>query len=334
MRRAWGLLLLLGLVIATGVIAWVGAGTVLDTVRAAGWRVTLLAPLYLLPLTLATASWRALLPRRRRPGFASLAALTWIGNGVNWLLPVGQVGGEVIKGLWASRHGVRGDDAAASVVADKTLQVVTQILFALIGLGLLAWHSTNRNVLVGAAIGTGAFTLGVAGFVALQRRGMFRISARLMRKPLEKLGRGGIHADAHRVDEAVRALYRDRRTLLAAGALRMAFRFALVIETGIALALLGHPAGLAKLIALEALGQTVRAGAFFIPAGIGVQEGAFAALAIALGIPAPVGVALSLCKRARELLVGVPALIVWQARLGRGVSGGAAAPGSLASDKG
>ncbi len=317
MNRLWAPMLALGLAIALVVVAWLGAGTVVETVRRAGWGVLILAPIYLAPLLLASLSWRRLLPRERRPGVARSILLTWVGLAVNWLLPVGQVGGEVVKARWATRLGTPGPDAAASVVADKTLQVATQIIFAIVGVALFAWASTDTGVLVGALVGTGAFTLGVVGFVVIQRRGMFRTTAKLAKRPLEKLGVAGLHEDAARVDDALRAVYADRASLARAAILRMAFRLTLVIETAVALELLGHPVGLAKIIAFEALGQTVRAGAFLIPGGVGVQEGAFVALAVGLGIPAPVGLAVSLCKRARELLVGVPGLIVWQTHVGR-----------------
>lgn len=315
MKRAWAILFLAGLAVATLVVSWIGFGTVVETVREAGWGVLILMPLYLLPLWLATLSWRLLLPEGQRLRFGAAIVPVWIGLAVNWLLPVGQVGGEIVKARWAVRRGVPSPEATASVVADKTLQVITQIIFALVGIALLGWLATDFDVLVGAVVGTGAFGAGVAGFLVLQRRGMFRLSAAIAKKPARRMGLRDFGGDASRFDEALGAVYADRVALIRAGVFRMAFRLALVIETGVALQLLGHPSGLAKVIALEALGQTVRAGSFLIPAGIGVQEGAFAGLAVALGIPAPVGLAVSLCKRARELLVGVPALLYWQASI-------------------
>jgi uncharacterized membrane protein YbhN (UPF0104 family) len=63
---------------------------------------------------------------------------------------------------------------------------------------------------------------------------------------------------------------------------------------------------------LESLGQAVRAGAFVVPGALGVQEGAFMLLGRALGIPPETALALSLSKRCRELLFGLPGLVVWQ----------------------
>ena len=63
--------------------------------------------------------------------------------------------------------------------------------------------------------------------------------------------------------------------------------------------------------------------AAFVPAAIGVQEAGYAMLAPLFGLPAEMGVAVSLLKRAREIALGVPALLYWQAwRAGGRLAGG------------
>jgi len=61
----------------------------------------------------------------------------------------------------------------------------------------------------------------------------------------------------------------------------------------------------------------VRAAAFLIPGAIGVQEGGFIVLGSLVGLGPEVSLALSLTKRVRELLLGIPGLIIWQAAEGR-----------------
>ena len=65
-------------------------------------------------------------------------------------------------------------------------------------------------------------------------------------------------------------------------------------------------------LALEALLCTLRTIAAFVPAAMGVQEAGYAMLAPLFGLPAEMGLAVSLLKRAREIVIGVPALIYWQ----------------------
>ena len=55
----------------------------------------------------------------------------------------------------------------------------------------------------------------------------------------------------------------------------------------------------------------MRAVAFFIPAGIGVQEIAFIVVGNYVGLSTPLSFAAAIGRRIREILVGIPALITW-----------------------
>jgi hypothetical protein len=54
-----------------------------------------------------------------------------------------------------------------------------------------------------------------------------------------------------------------------------------------------------------------------VPAALGIQEGAYVVLGGLFGISPEVALALSLLKRARSLLLGVPPLLLWQVAEGR-----------------
>ena len=77
---------------------------------------------------------------------------------------------------------------------------------------------------------------------------------------------------------------------------------------------MGHPVSLIEALILESLTQAVRAAAFVVPAGLGVQEGGLVLIGGALGLSPDLSLALSLAKRFRELIVGLPGLLVWQLR--------------------
>jgi hypothetical protein len=59
---------------------------------------------------------------------------------------------------------------------------------------------------------------------------------------------------------------------------------------------------------------------FIVPAGLGVQEVGLIAVGHVLGIGSDVAIALSLAKRMTRIVFGVPALLAWQWRVGRGVT--------------
>ena len=51
---------------------------------------------------------------------------------------------------------------------------------------------------------------------------------------------------------------------------------------------------------------------FFIPGSLGVQEGAYMVLGHIFGVDAPIALGFSLLRRGRELVVGIPVLLIWQ----------------------
>jgi len=67
-----------------------------------------------------------------------------------------------------------------------------------------------------------------------------------------------------------------------------------------------------EILSLESAIFALRSVAFAIPGGIGVQEAGYALLAPAIGLPAEAALALALAKRARDLAVAVPTLLIWQ----------------------
>jgi uncharacterized membrane protein YbhN (UPF0104 family) len=67
-----------------------------------------------------------------------------------------------------------------------------------------------------------------------------------------------------------------------------------------------------SVVAIESLLFAIRNAAFVMPGGLGVQEGAYVLIGPLFGLPAEAALALSLLKRARDIVIAVPALIIWQ----------------------
>ena len=111
---------------------------------------------------------------------------------------------------------------------------------------------------------------------------------------------------------AIEELYDSRSRLAASSALHLLAWIGGGVGTFISFRLVGGHIALLNAVALEALLCTLRSIAAPVPAAIGVQEWGYAMLAPLFGLPAEMGVAVSLLKRAREIVLGVPALIYWQ----------------------
>jgi len=81
-------------------------------------------------------------------------------------------------------------------------------------------------------------------------------------------------------------------------------------EVFLILELLNHPVSWVNALLLESLGQAIRGAAFAVPGALGVQEGGYLLLAPLAGLPPDMALALSLAKRAREIILGLPGLLL------------------------
>jgi hypothetical protein len=68
---------------------------------------------------------------------------------------------------------------------------------------------------------------------------------------------------------------------------------------------------------IESLGAALRSAGFAVPGALGVQEAAFIVVANPLGVPTETAIAMSMIKRVRELVFGLPGLAFWQWSEGR-----------------
>ena len=125
------------------------------------------------------------------------------------------------------------------------------------------------------------------------------------------------------LDRDLRSMMGRRAQLVSVTAVHCAALASGAFEVWFALRLFGHPIGASGAVVLESMTLAVRHVAFFVPAGIGVQEAGLVLFGHALGIDSELALAVSMAKRLRELAWGVPALISWQwlegRRLQRGV---------------
>jgi len=308
--------LAVGIGLFSALILYLGVGDLVAALDHAGAGLLLVAAFHVVPIVGDALGWRSLVAVRERPPFAFFVRARWIGESVNGLLPVMQIGGNVVKARLLGAAGVAGPRAGATVVVDVTTLMLAQLAFTLLGVGLLAARIGGVRLVGMAALGAALMVSLAAGFVAAQRAGAFGRGARV----IARLGSGigvGLALDADALDREVHELHRERRRLLASWGWHLASWLAGAGEVWLALQFLGHPVDVSTALLLESLGQAVRAAAFAVPGALGVQEGGFVVLGAALGIGPETCLALSIAKRAREILLGVPGLVAWQTELAR-----------------
>jgi len=211
-----------------------------------------------------------------------------------------------------AQRGMTMRDSAAAITVSTTMQAVAQIVFAMLGLllfGASAAHGAFHNLQTAAIIATAVLAAMIVGFYIAQRRGLFGRSLRVVSKLFGKRDWSSLTTRADAVDAAVHALYENRSRVAASFGLSLAGWIVGTAEVWLALHFLGHPVDWVDALLLESIGQAIRGAAFAIPGSLGVQEGGYLLLAPLVGLPPEAALALSLVKRARELLLGVPGLL-------------------------
>ena len=310
----WGAALgtLAGLGLAGWLLSEYGAAQVWALLVQAGWGLAAVVLFHLVQIGASAAAWRAVAgPAPHRPGLGGYMVLRWVREGVNNLLPVAQIGGEFIAARLLRRRGVPLVLAVAGAVGDLTMEMVTQIAFTLLGLGLLlslvgdggVAHAVIGGLLVAAAT--------AAAFVLAQNLGL----ANLVERGLARLGRAigwGGFGEIEGLHGAITRLYRRPRALMAAFSWHSVSWLLGGVEVMLALHVLGADVAIGPALVIESLGQALKAAGFAVPGALGVQEGGLIVVCALFGLPPDLAIALSLTKRLREVVLGVPGLLLWQ----------------------
>lgn len=313
MTRLATILLSVGVLLFIGVLASQGLPAIMATLAVAGWGLLLVAAFHCLPLLLDALAIRVLFRRGDPASSLRDALLTrWAGESANSLMPGGQIGGPVLMARHLAARGMPMHHAAAAITVSTTLQTFGQIAFAIFGvilLGAQTSHISENALRTSSLIASAVLAVQVGGFYLMQRRGLFGKLTRVATRVFRKRDWTTLVTKARSIDQSVQAIY--GRGLPVAGSFILSL-VGWLVGTGevfLILQFLGHPTSWTNSLLLESLGQAIRGAAFAIPGALGVQEGGYLLLAPLAGLPPDIALALSLAKRAREIILGLPGLL-------------------------
>jgi putative membrane protein len=302
---------LAALLIGVAVVAWLVSqadlATLLGFFPRIGWGFALILLARAVAIAIDAAAWNCLLSADERPGFGSIFTLRWIGESINTILPVAQIGGDVVRARLLQRHLQAPARGAASVMVDFCLSLITQIAFTLLGFVLL-YRLTGETSWWPIAVVAAMLALFLAAsWELLVRRRLLAAVQRIA----SRIGRARLVVSIQALAAALGFMTGSRPALARAMALQIANFLANAAELWLTLLLMGIPAGFATAILLESLSMTARSAAFLIPSGWGAQEASLVALGAVAGLSADAALALGLVKRAREFGIGLPGLAAW-----------------------
>ena len=318
-RRGWksfagltvGLLLLAALAVGFGLRPVLDAAAGVSPLGFLGVCVAWLAVLVLLG-----SAWMTAAPDAPAGSLAGFAWARTVREAASDVLPFSQVGGLVLGADTAvAATGLSVAAVWASLVVDLTTEMAAQLVYTLGGVAGLGWRLTRSGATEAANAGAvlwGGMALLAAGavvtvaFVLLQRRGVgwaAKVASRWL--PGAVKGAADVQVELDRA-------YARRGRLLASTALHAAGWIASGLVSWQLLRLMGAPLPLLAVLIVESLMYAAKSFGFAIPGALGVQEAAYALIGPLFGLPPQTALALSLLKRARDVAVGVPVLILWR----------------------
>jgi putative membrane protein len=321
----------IGVLLFVAVLVSQGLPGIITTLAHAGWGLLLVAAFHLLPLWLDAVAICVLFEpgSSRSPVKDSLLA-RWVGESANSLMPAGQLGGPVLMARYLARHGLPTEEAAAAITVSTTLQTFAQIAFALLGvvvLGMQSSHFSPAALRTAALIASAFLAIQVGGFYLIQRRGLFSKLMSAVRRFSRKRDWSQWVVQAQAIDLAVQNTYRRNGPVTASFLLSLVGWVVGTGEVYLIAGLFGTPVSWRDAFVLESLGQAIRGAGFAIPGALGVQEGGYLLLAPLAGLAPGAALALSLAKRSRELLLGLPGLLYLRfANRDQAAAAGAAPP--------
>jgi putative membrane protein len=304
-------LALAGLLLGTVLIGWFGFGRVIAGVRRVGWEdFALIVGWQLVLFVVLGLAWDAIVPPReaRRPWVFVWGRM--VRDAATNCLPFSQVGGFVFGARAATLHGVTWSLATASTVVDVSAEFLAQLAFTAIGLGVLLARAPQSSLAVPLEVGLGLAVMAGVALIWLQR------AAAPLFASLGRRIAGRWFEDAQdrvQVLQAELSLIYGHTARLAVGFMGHLLGW---IGTGvagwIAYRALGVPIEFDDALAIEALLSAAAAVAFLVPVNAGVQEAGYAGLGAIFGVPPELSLGVSLIRRARDVAVGVPILLIWQ----------------------
>ena len=267
---------------------------------------------YGVAVTVDTAGWAAILRGlEARVAMWRLLRLRLSTEAVQLSFPGGPILAEGLKVWFLSRQfGVAIPEGSASLAVKKALQVGTQGVYLLTA-GVVAGSALPE----GSKLRVALFLLGIlssvvaAGMIAVLLSGRIaeRLFRLLRRVPVVRVQQWMIAREVAFMDtdQHVRAVLQSHvRGLVVAFVWILAGWFAEAGESWVLLKLLGVDLSFAAVLAFEPVVSFARSAAFFIPAGLGVQDAGYMAFLRRAGIPDAVNraAAFVLLKRFKEVV--------------------------------
>jgi len=304
-----------GIALILALLVHSGMADVIHAAVRVGWPGLLLMVLARCALLIPCALAWWLLSSRRMVWSVFIWA-SWVRAAMGELFITPPLGSEAAGMRILTNGGMRMADAAACTVVDLTLDLGSQVAFAVTGLMLLSISTPDSPWLLPGLIVSALAAAAIVGFALAQKGWLFhQLGDWMSRSSSGWLG--AMRLSMQDMHERITEIYHRPGPLIGSFFLQYGAWMIGVIPTWIGLSFLGQSLAWHQVIAMDAMVFAIRGAAFMMPAGIGAQEGAYMLLGQLFGLDAASALALSLLRRSVDWLATFPALLVWPAREGK-----------------
>jgi putative membrane protein len=311
MRKLSIALAVAGLMLGTALVGWFGFGPVVKAMLSVGgWGFALYCAWQLVTELVLGVGWRIVAPRADGLRLAPFIWGRMVRDAAAACLPFSLIGGFVFGARAAVLAGVGWTLAALSTIVDLTAEFLAEIAFAVGGVAVLLARTANSSLTVPLVFGIAAMLIAGAAIIRWHKAAP-SLFARLVRRFVGDRLERDLNLEA--VSERdLREIYGDSGRMALGTASHFAGWLCKGVGNWIAFRLLGSHIDIVSALAIEALLHGLLIPAVIVPGDAGVQEAAYAALGTLFGIPPAISLAVSLLRRARDIAIGIPILLVWQ----------------------
>ena len=236
--------------------------------------------------------------------FVRFYAVRMVGEAYNNITPVASMGGEPLKAwLLKSNWRIPLTDSSVGLVVSKTTSMFTLVVFVALGVALSFQHpGLDLEEKHRGAIGLSLIICFAYVFFLMQKLKFLSALSHFLARKVGKVSFKRVVSVAEMIDRQFETFYSFQK-----GRVLLSSFFAMLnwilgaTEIYFIFLFLGDPLTFQEAWMLECFIQLVRTLTFFVPAGIGTQEGAFFLGAGMITGVSSIGVAAALVRRARDI---------------------------------
>ena len=305
--------LFLGIFLFKWVYDFFGGIEALDLINEKKSKLYLLVLAHIPTLYFDALTWFVLLKKKSISFFWSLI-ITWIAQTSGKFFPTGNVTGEFVRIYLGIKKGLSPHEASSTVFADLILATFSLFIIGLFSFFLVIFKDSSlidSNYSHYIYISLITIFFGCIFFYSIIKRRLLRHFIRKYNSIFNiKLDKKTVLFFI-KLDISLYSLNKRKGTVLKALLLRLIGWLAGAFEIYVFLLIMDVHVSIVDVILIESFTGIIRAIAFFVPAGIGIQELAFVVIGNYVGLSPSVAFSVAIGRRVREFLVGIPAIVTW-----------------------